>query len=849
MTAKTKRVRGQSGLLTSGDGGDGAFAFRQMLSAGFAKHRAGDLAGAEQIYQQIVTMQPNNADALNLLGVCAFQAGRAEEAVELIGRAISHYDLDANFFVNRGAALQGLGRHKEAAKDFAHGLELNPDSVEAHANLAVLYKDQGKTSEAVKSYNAAIGLGPGSSKLHKQLGGLYLEHDQFEEAEVSFRAYLQDEPDDAEVSNNLGFALEKQDKFAEAEPFYRRAAELRPDVGEIVSNAGNALRHLGRFEDAHAHIARAVALEPDRWDFRANLATVLRQMGRHDEAIAQYRRIVEDSPENPVMQNDLGISLFSNGRYRESLGCFAVALDLQPDYPDAHNNIGNAHLALGDFPAAEAAFRDALKHRPRFFQAHVNLCQVLKLQHKLDQANLYGRAALLLEEFTPVAAGSLIQVFRTACDYEGLAELGNIWQVVEQLSGDDLAATFLSLLAEADDAQSTARLVALHKKFGADATASAARAPLAPAPLRVANPKIRVGFLSSDLRQHSVAKFLMPFFMRYDRDRFDVLCYSALPESDDPVQQEIKRQVEDFVVVHDMSDHDVAARIRNDAIDVLIDLNGLTQFSRVKVLAYRPAPVQITYLGYPFTTGVDAVDYVVVDPLTAPVEDGFFVEKNLILPGAWACFEEFPDYPIAPPPLVENGHVTFGTLNNPYKFSPALFELWSAVLNRVTDSRFVMVRPECASAMFQNNVRAEFAKHGVAAERLTFIDNYAGKAAHFEYYNLIDIALDTYPVTGGTTTCESLWMGVPTVSRIGPSYHQRISYAVLSHSGLGELCAETNDDYVTRAVELAANPARLEEMRLTLREKVRASPLCDAPSFVDNFQQAIADSVSYSRNG
>jgi predicted O-linked N-acetylglucosamine transferase (SPINDLY family) len=257
---------------------------------------------------------------------------------------------------------------------------------------------------------------------------------------------------------------------------------------------------------------------------------------------------------------------------------------------------------------------------------------------------------------------------------------------------------------------------------------------------------------------------MKPIFDRYDRTRFELHCYTPFDLPGDPTQVHLRRQATSFNITDRLSMRDLAERIRADGIDILFDLNGATRNGQVEAMAWRPAPVQVSYLGYGGTTGLETMDYALMDRFVVPTEPGLWIEAPLLMKGSWVCFTDYPEEPIEPePPLTRNGVVTFGTMNATYKFTASIVALWARIMNAVPGSRMVFVRPETRSAMIKTNLAKEFAKHGIAHDRLFFVANEGGQFKHLSFYNEFDIALDTYPAVGGTTACDTLWMGVPVV--------------------------------------------------------------------------------------
>jgi predicted O-linked N-acetylglucosamine transferase (SPINDLY family) len=375
----------------------------------------------------------------------------------------------------------------------------------------------------------------------------------------------------------------------------------------------------------------------------------------------------------------------------------------------------------------------------------------------------------------------------------------------------------------------------LARKLGAEEEAKCVRASLpAPTPLRAPGP-IRIGFVSSDFRNHSVANCLRPLFRNYDRNRFAIHCYSAIPAADDQVQHELAVQVESFVPIEGMTDLEAARRIRADGVDMLFDLNGWTAHSRLPLFGHRPSPRQIAWLGWPFTSGFRSMDYFLVDRFNAPTLPDLMTERPFPIAGPWVAFQPMTEEPVGDLPMRVNGFVTFGTLNNTYKVTRPMVALWAAALHRVPGSRFFLARPEARSLFLVNNLIAEFARHGIGPDRVELLGQARDTRTHFPFYRRIDVALDTFPVTGGVTTCDSLWMGVPVVSLHGPAFHQRISHSLLHHVGLGEFSHATPAAFVDAAVSLAGDPDRLAELRAGLRARVAASALFDGAAFAANF--------------
>ncbi len=566
-------------------------------------------------------------------------------------------------------------------------------------------------------------------------------------------------------------------------------------------------------------------------------AVHLARKGGADEAMEALRDALDLLPGNAGAWNDVGVMAFNIGKFYEASEILSHAIELDPSLAEAPNNLGTVYLEMHRLDDAIEAFKKALQMKPDFMEPHINLCRTLRQVSEWDQALEFAYRALALPGYGPEHFHYPSQVFSATCDFAGLAKIGDVWEHCDQVPAATLPSMFLQLLVFADDEASVWRFHHLVRRWGeyVEKQADGARIPVSAK--RPGDEKLRIGILSSDLRAHSIAKFLLPLIESYDRNRFEFFCYAPYRVEGDPTQPRFMEHADKFTFISNMTGWEIASTIREDGIDILIELNGFTQGRRIAALAYKPAPVQMTWIGYPFTCGLKAIDYCIMDPFLVPEDEKFMVEEPIVMPHSWLCFGDFADVGIEEGlPADRYGAITFGTLNNPYKFTEEMIALWARVMNEVPDSRFLVVRPEASSSSFRENFSDEFARHGVSADRLVLFDNRERENSHLSYYNDIDISLDTFPLTGGTTTCEATWMGVPVITLVGPSYHQRLSLSMLMNCGLEELCTFTPDAFVEKAVGLADERDKLLAWRHGLREMMRQSPLCDEERFVDDFQ-------------
>lgn len=608
--------------------------------------------------------------------------------------------------------------------------------------------------------------------------------------------------EDAAALDREGVALARQGRLAEAAVLLARAGALDPDDAGFRNNLGNVLSSLGRREEALACFEQAVALRPGDAALLANLGSALYRLGRLAESERAYRRAFALRPDYPEALSNFGNVLFDLERIEESVAANRRAVALKPDYAPAWNNLGNGLKRLGRYADAVGAYERAHVLAPDYADALANLGETLKEQ---------GRAAEAVAVLRRAVAGA-----------PGRAAIGS---------------NFLFAM-NADGGLAPDDVFAAHREWGRRV---AAAAPPAGRHDNSRDPdrRLRVGYLSPDFRRHSVAYFFEPLLAAHDRRAIEVICYSNVARPD-AVTERLKGLADGWREGRALDDADLAASIRRDAIDVLVDLAGHTMDSRLAVLAHRPAPVQASYLGYPNTTGLAAVDLRLTDASCDPLGDAdrFHVEKLVRLPRVFLAYRPPDDAPeTAPPPCLANGFVTFGSFNNLAKVGPETVAAWAAVLGAVPDARLFLKAKALACEGTRARVAAAFGREGVAPARLEF-SGWIVDGNPLSAYRRVDVALDTFPYNGTTTTCEALWMGVPVATVAGRTHAGRVGLSLLSAAGLGELAFADAPALVAGAAALAHDRDRLLVLRRTLRARLAASPLLDGPGLARAIEAA-----------
>ncbi len=597
-------------------------------------------------------------------------------------------------------------------------------------------------------------------------------------------------------------------------------------------------------------------------------AIALRRAGERQASAARFEQALALAPEHPGALTSYAMLLLDAGDVQSALRLAERALEADPGRVSAHHVLGRAKCQAGDLAAGIASLRRAVALRPDAFEVEVDLGKALFDALALEDAERHLARA---RDLAPLSAevhisvgnlyrrqhrhGEAIAAYRRAIELDpGIPQgYNNLGTLLAELGDADAAVTALrEALALASDRPSTwsnvllasswsdrlpaAEFAAEHRAYGRHfGTLIRPLAPIALRPLE--GRRLKIGYVSSDFRGHAVAVFLQPLLAHHDRQRFEIYGFYNFP-ADDEVTAHIRTLVEHFIPVAGLPDGELAERIRKEGIDILVDLNGHTAHNRLPLFLLKPAPIQVTWLGYLATTGLPTMDYRFTDARADPPgrTEALHTETLWRLPDSLWCYEPYRFAPeILPLPALRNGHVTYASLNNPGKVSATILGLWARILQAVPEARLLLIRSALDGRTAE--LQGFFAGCDVDPRRVEFLARQSTED-YLALYNRVDIALDTWPCAGGTTTCDALWMGVPVITLAGERSFSRSGASVLTTVGVPELIAETGDDYCARAVALAHDLPRLALLRGTLRDRVRASPLVDAARFATAIEQA-----------
>jgi predicted O-linked N-acetylglucosamine transferase (SPINDLY family) len=635
------------------------------------------------------------------------------------------------------------------------------------------------------------------------------------------------------IYNAMGVSLNEKGRVDDAAAAWQRALEIRPDYIRATSQLAADLQAGGRHSEALAIYARAQTVT----DEQARLANVLGlariTQRRLDDAIAAFTQSIQLKPEHAESHNNLAVALKNRGRLDEAIAACKEAIRLKPDFAPAYNNLGSALFDKGEFDGAISAYRQAIELNPRYAKANSNLGAVFQRSDQLDEAIAASSQAIQLDPDLVEAHNNLGNLLRDSgrCD-EAIASYRRAITIKPDFV--EAHSNLLYALHFHPDCDAAA-LYAEHRRWNLQHAAPLKASILPHDNDRQPHRRLRIGYVSQDFRNHPVGRFVLPLLSAHDRQDFEVYCYSDAGSSDSWTEK-LRHHADVWRDVFGLSHEQLANIIHRDAIDILVDLALHAAGSRLLVFARKPAPVQLTYLAYCSTSGLDTIDYRISDSHLDPPGSGdeHYSERTVCIPTYWCYQPAIESAEPAQPPIAIPYRVTFGSLNHFSKISGPTLAAWCRILQSVPESCFMLHAPRGGH---RDRLRDSLKQEGIDPKRLTFVDR-VPMQDYLEQYRRIDIGLDPFPYGGGTTTCDALWMGVPVVSLSGRTAVGRGGASILFNTGLSDLVARSAEEYIEIAARLAADPLRLGELRSNLRQRMRGSPLMDTRKFAESMEAA-----------
>ena len=598
-------------------------------------------------------------------------------------------------------------------------------------------------------------------------------------------------------------ALINAQQWAEAKAACIRVCKAAKNDAEAWFLLGGINGQMGNPSEAQKCCRRAVAIRPDFAQGYYNLGIALRDQGLLKEAAENFRITIRKMPNFIQAHSDLGFVMLALNEPKKAAEAYRAGLQYAPNAADGHANLGIALYFAGALEEASTCFHKALQLKPGEASFHDHLGTILCCQGRLKDALINHREALRLEP-------------NEAKFYSNYL-----------------------LILHYDPEQNPAAVFTEHRRWGG------LHVKLAVVPDSYVNKpdpsrRLRIGYISSDFRVHSVAYFFQPLLENHDPATVETFCYSNVKYPDSTTSR-LEASSNHWRKVSGMSDAEIFDTVQADGIDIFVDLAGHTGGNRLGVFAQKPAPLQVTYLGYPDTTGLSTIDYRFTDALVDPpgMTDHFHTETLIRLPHGFLCYRPAPDAPPPMPLAMETeGHITFGSFNNWAKINDAVIASWAEILKAVPASRLIIKSTVVTDEATRERYQARFEANGISRNRVDLLGLVKSHVAHLALYTRIDIALDTFPYNGTTTTCEALWMGIPVITLAGQTHASRVGASLLSQLGLSEFIAENSDQYHRLAVSLANDRQKLIALHASLRGQMQQSSLCDATTFARDIEAA-----------
>jgi protein O-GlcNAc transferase len=669
---------------------------------------------------------------------------------------------------------------------------------------------------------------------HHQAGNL-------RQAEELYLQILRIDPNHADSWHLLGLIAKQSGRYDVAEEYIRNALRLLPNFAEAHNNLGVTLQEQGKLAEAVIYIQQALRLKPDLAQGYYNLALTYQRQGKILEAISNYQQSLRFQPNNVEAHHHLGNVYLELGQRKEAITSFQEALRLKPDFPEAHHNLGVVLREQGKFEEALSSYRVALHFKPDFAEAYQSLGLTLQDQGKLDQALASFQQALQRKPDYPAALGGHVSQLQQMCLWGDIKNLSQrfieaVLSTVENALPMQVAPfAFITLGSPPTTAQ---QQYLCAKKYCAEVVRRNTE-PIVTAQTRHESGPIKIGYLSADFQEHATAFLIAELFEKHNRARFQVYAYSYGPDNQGAVRGRLVKSVARFVDIREASSLQAAQKIAVDGIDILVDLKGFTKDGRIGILANRPAPIQVNYLGYPGTVGASFLDYILVDDFIVPMDQQLYFSERLVhLPGCYQVNDSQRSISPTTPSRTDCGlpdaGFIFCSFNHAYKITADLFALWMELLKAIPGSVLWLLQ---SNRFAPANLRRAAENHGVSGQRIVFAP-LRPLAEHLARYRLADLFLDCYPVNGHTTSSDAMWAGCPVLTLVGQTFVSRVSGSLLRAIGLPELITTSFEEYQSLALRLAREPELLASFRARLAEGRKHSRLFDAERFARNLERA-----------
>ncbi|MFZ6744421.1 tetratricopeptide repeat protein [Undibacterium sp. JH2W] len=806
-------------------------------------HLQGQSAKAETTLRKILENDTQFVQAHWVLASILHQQNRLDEAITAYLKLLKEVPRLQKARDALLVALLSLRRFADA-EIVCREINLDtPDNPATLYNLGLTLKEQGKQVEAEIYFKQALTINPNFVEANYNLGLLQVQKKCLRDAELSFEHALKNNPAYLDAYRALSQVQHLLGHHAAAKINLQKAVVLNPDLAQIHFELAILLQELGEVGEAEIALRRAIEIMPAYVAAHGTLGVLLMNQERYPEAEACLQHCLLVNPVEAAAYDNLGLLYYSQERYPEAVNHFKKALEINPELLNAINNLGSTYKRMNRLVEAEKCYNQLIKLNPHSITAHNNLTMVFLSQRNFVKAEASYRQVIALQ--SNGLADAYIGVANILNERGCVSEALTYMRSAIKADPNYLEAycSLLFLLCFGDQGSSeeyrttintyTKKLTERIKPYTSwenDTLTDSGR-------------KLRIGFVSADFGKHPVGYFLKNVIEHFDYKQMELVAFSNKAHNDS-LNTCLRQYFSDWHNIENVSDHAAAKTIHEQCIDILIDLSGHTTGNRLHVFAFKPAPLQISWLGYFATTGVPGIDYVLADHISVPAQhEEYFSEKIWYLPGTRLCLTPptmQTEMTLAenPLPAIRNGYITFGSFQSIAKLNDFTLDLWSEVLQSLPDAKLRIQSRQLEASEARLHLKERLRQFGIASERVT-LHGPSSRDTYLAAHKEIDIILDTFPYAGGTTTCEALWAGVPTLTLTGQTMASRQGASLLSYAGLKTWIAKDKNEFVVLAVEYANNTDQLAQLRLILPDKVLASPIFNAPHFTFQLQEAL----------
>ncbi|MFL0724396.1 MAG: tetratricopeptide repeat protein [Prochlorococcus sp.] len=793
---------------------------------------------ALELLLQALEIKPNCIDSLVSIGTVHKILGNHDSAVHYFNKALAVKPESHEILIKLGDLYQTKNQLDTSIVFFKRALELKPNCTDTLYNMGNVYQAKGELNSAIDYYSKALSIKSELPDILNNLGLAFQGKGDLDAAIDCYFKALSTKEECPEVLNNLGLALQEKGDLDAAIDYYNKSLTLNPNSPGVLNNIGFAFQAKGDSTTAIDYYYKAISIQPDCHEALYNLGNASQANGAYDVAVSFYNKALSVKHNYPDALNNIGLVLQQQGDLIAAINSYNKALSFRPDHPETLSNLGTALRKKGDLAKAIDIYNNALAIKPYCPELLLNLGNALQEQAEFKACIETYTKALTIDPNSQTLKAALIYSKSHVCDWSSLAEQ-NHWLKDLGIEGDPVPP--FSLLALEDEPQK--QLIRAQRFFDK-------RYPMISSKvIHKGNSKLRIGYFSADFYTHATMNLMSRIFEQHDKNSFEVFAYAYGPFTEDETTKRLKEHVylyRDFRYLDDIAAVSIA---RNDNLDIAVDLKGYTKDNRLGIFALNVAPLQISYLGYPGTTGAKCMDYILADKILIPEgSEKYYSEKVIFMPNSYQCNDETKYIPSINVTRVDHGLPKHGFIftcfNKSYKITPREFNIWMRLLHKVEHSIIWLFN---SNEYAKFNLRKEAEKRGISPSRLIFA-NRMPLRQHLERHKLGDLFLDTFNVNAHTTASDALMTGLPVLTLPGKSFAARVGASLLAALNLHELIASSEEEYEEKAYKLASDPKALSALKAKIISARESSSLFNSAAFTRDLERTYINLIDLSRS-